>query len=155
MPSRPPRRYGPQSRPFRLGCALLIGAAVWGVGALSNLGRPPSPTFAGDVCWIRNDRSGLEPLSQVENLETCGARLEVMYLRGRKPVQGAYGGMILFVDANGIDAAAPNGPRAPLLTQNSRREIDADILKLIALEQEKRQPPPQGVWAAPVAPPRV
>ena len=153
MSFKPPGRYGPQSTPFKLGCALMIGAAVWGVGALSKLGAPPSPTFARDVCWIRADKAGLAPLDQVENLETCGARLEVIYLRGRKPVQGAYGGMLLFVDASGIDAAAPNGPRSRLLTQNSRREIDADILKLIALQQATREPPPQGVWATPVAPP--
>ncbi len=149
MPPRAIRRHATDSTAFRMGCALLIGASIWGLGALYEMGRPPSPTFAGDTCWIGADRSGLSPLDEVENLETCGARLEVMYLRGHKPVQGAYGGMLIYVDAHGIDAAAPNGPRGPLITQKDRREIDADIVKLIALQQLKREPLPEGVWAAP------
>jgi hypothetical protein len=82
------------------------------------------------VCWIEPAAGRFQPLDRVDNLETCGARLEVVRLRRGRPVVGAYGGVYVLVDADAIDAQAPDGPRTRLFDPSTRRALDADIDRL-------------------------
>lgn len=109
---------------------LLICCAI-GLAAVLLLHRgPKAPPSDIGVCWIERGQAGFVPLDHVDNLETCGARLEVVYLRQGRPVRGAYGGIYVFVDASAITAAAPNGPPARLIEPAMRPVLDADIRRL-------------------------
>jgi hypothetical protein len=121
---------------------LLLGACVIGLTGLLLLhkGPKPPPSDAG-VCWVERGPANFAPLDHVDNLETCGARLEVVYLRQGRPVRGAYGGINVSVDASAIVAAAPNGPPVRLIEPAPRREIDADIRRLLAANGEATSPP--------------
>ena len=126
----------------------LIGCVI-GVAALPLLhrGPKPPPSDAG-VCWIERAPAGFVPLDNVDNLQTCGARLEVVYLRQGRPVRGAYGGIHVSVDASAIEAQASNGPPANLIGAVPRRVLDAEIRRLLAANGESISPP------APAARPR-
>ena len=107
--------------------ALLFLATCWPL-ALGACGQNPQPPFQAGVCFIDNGGGRYRPLDDgIDNLETCGARLEVVYLDRRRPVVGAFGGMYVLVDGGAIDSQAPNGPRAPLIDPGHRRQVDADI----------------------------
>ncbi len=85
------------------------------------------------VCYIASGSRQFVPIDRdIANLETCAARLEVMYLRERRPVTGLYGGVYVLIDGSHIDAKAPDGPRTRLLSDESRQHIDADIGLLLA-----------------------
>jgi hypothetical protein len=114
------------------GCA--IGLA--GLLLLLHRGPKPPPSDAG-VCWVERVPTGFVPLDHVDNLETCGARLEVVYLRQGRPVRGAYGGINVSVDASAIIAMAPNGPAASLIGPIPRRELDAGIRRLMEANGER------------------
>ena len=99
--------------------------------ALNACGQNLQPPFQVGVCFIDSGGGRYRPLDDgIENSETCGARLEVVYLDTHRPVVGAYGGMYVMVDRASIDEQAPNGPKAPLIGPRDRRQIDADIRML-------------------------
>jgi hypothetical protein len=117
-------------------------AAVGAFGLLALAGCDEGRASRGEgLCWIAQGR-GRERLLAVEipNLETCGARLEVIHLEERRTVTGSYGGVGILVDDGGIFARAPNGPSALLFDPASRRVLDHDILKLLALRQRASGP---------------
>jgi hypothetical protein len=127
----------------------LVGCAVGLAGLLFLHQSPKPPPSDAGVCWVERPPAGFVPLDNVDNLETCGARLEVVYLRRGRPVRGAYGGMNVSVDASAIMAAAPNGPPARLIEPAPRREIDADIRRLLAANGETTSPPAPGARPPP------
>ncbi len=108
--------------------------------ALGGCGQNPQPPFQAGVCWIDSGGGRYRPLDDgIDNLETCGAHLEVVYLDERRPVVGAFGGMYVLVDGGSIDSQAPNGPRAPLIDPGHRRQVDADI-RLLQQAQTRDMP---------------
>jgi hypothetical protein len=103
--------------------AVAIGAGFW---------RSSDPQAPRDpkVCWRFSTPAGAEPRfdrlsSDVQNLESCAARLEAQYLRTRRPVVGAYQGRFIFVNIDTI-ASSPHlkGNRWPVFLGNQRAEID-------------------------------
>lgn len=93
--------------------------------------RSQVSTFDGR-CWIRGPGETLTVLdAHVENIETCGARLEVRYLQTGAPVEGLFGGTEVFVNSKAIEAGTPWGHRARLLHQVDRERIDAAIRQLL------------------------
>ena len=119
---------------MRLGFVLGVAAVVV---ACARRIQPPSDV---GVCWILADGAFATLDPAVDNLETCGARLEVAYLRQRRPVTGAYGGVWVFVDAREIAAAAPHGVKARLLDPGARRRLDAAIGVLMHASGERLTP---------------
>ncbi len=110
---------------------VLLSLAAWLPLALGACGQNPQPPFQAGVCFIDDGGGRYRPLDDgIDNLETCGARLEVVFLDRRRPVVGAFGGMYVLVDGGSIDSQAPNGPRAPLIDPRHRRQVDADIRML-------------------------
>ena len=67
----------------------------------------------------------------MDGLESCGARLEAVYLQNGEPVSGGYNGMRLYADAQGIADAQANGPRQTLIAPWMRHQIDAEIRRLM------------------------
>jgi len=115
---------------MRMWRRLLIGCVIGLAGLLLLHKGPKAPPSDAGVCWVEQGHAGFVPLDRVDNLETCGARLEVVYLRQGRPVRGAYGGINVFVDASAIVAAAPGGPSARLIEPAMRPVLDADIRRL-------------------------
>ncbi|MEI9891023.1 MAG: hypothetical protein WDN45_11050 [Caulobacteraceae bacterium] len=119
-----------------LAIALAIGAAGLAAGATIRLGRtlpaaaPPAP------CMVF-EGGRLHPLDYVDSLETCGARLEALYLQDGQPAAGAYGGLRVFADAQGIDAASLHGPRKQLVSPFTREVMDYDIRRLLDARRRK------------------
>jgi hypothetical protein len=116
------------SRTLFLGVAAAIGAAFLAGGGLVLVGRTPPPPPRPEACLIAAP-SGLMPLDYVNSLETCGARLEAVYLEEHRPVAGAFGGVQVFADAQGIDAAALHGPRHSLISPLNRYRIDLVLVR--------------------------
>ncbi len=111
--------------------ALPIGITACLIGMIPIFGgKGPAPPTEHE-CWVASGPGQYKVLDWVENLETCGARLEVLFLRSGMPVSGTYGGIGVFVDTHGIEAAAPNEPRTTLLGPETRRQLDAAIQSLI------------------------
>jgi hypothetical protein len=113
---------------------ILLAALFGGSAVLLLAGRhAPTPPGAAGVCWIQSADGQLEPLDTgIANIETCAARLEVRYLQRGRPVTGAFGGVYVFVDRGAMAAAAPNGPREPLLRPADRARLDGAIRALLA-----------------------
>lgn len=116
--------------PLVLGLMIALAAGCLGLGGCHDAEGPPSD--AG-LCWIGTPRRGFRVLDgHSGNLETCGARLEVAYLRQRRPVEGAYGGVYIFIDDREIDAQAPNGPRERLFDPQTRAVMDRFLAELMS-----------------------
>jgi hypothetical protein len=107
-----------------------MGAVVVLAGMIPMFGGKPRAAQSEHECWVASSPSRYRVLDWVENLETCGARLEVLFLRSGQPVKGLYGGISVFVDAQSIRAAAPNGPQTSLIGPKSRRDLDQAIQTL-------------------------
>lgn len=121
------------------GFSPMHAAALGAVGLLA-LGGCDEGSAARDrgSCWITQGRVHERLLAvEIPNLETCGARLEAIRLEERRPVTGTYGGVGISADDGGIFAKAPNGPPALLFDPSTRRVLDRDILKLLALRQNR------------------
>lgn len=129
------RRTAP-SKARMLLIALAIGSAGLVAGETIRLGRtlPPPPPPA--PCLLL-DGPGYRALDYVDNLETCGARLEAVHLMEGRPVSGAFGGLKVFADDQGMDAAAGRGPRQRLVNAAARQTIDADIRRLLDARRRK------------------
>jgi hypothetical protein len=110
---------------------LPVLAIVGLIGMIPMFGDHPRRAVTHE-CWVPSGPNQFRVLDWVDNLETCGARLEVLFLRGGKPVSGAYGGVFVYVDADSIEAAADHQPRTTLLAGQTRRDPDAAIRTLIA-----------------------
>ena len=83
-------------------------------------------------CWIRGSDQTLVLLdSHVENIETCGARLEVRHLQTGAPIEGVFGGTEVFANSSAIEAATPWGHRVRLVRPADRERIDAAIRLLL------------------------
>ena len=103
--------------------------------------RPPAPVQAG-ICWFTSSTGRFVPLDQeVANIETCAARLEVVYLQKGQPVTGAYEGSYVFIDAKTIARAGSAGPPLPLIGPDDRQRIDADIRRLQAAKDAEAKGP--------------
>ena len=119
-----------------LAIALAIGSAGLVAGYTIHLGRtfpaaaPPAPCLVWDAGRLRT-------LDYVDSLETCGARLEVLYLQDGQPVTGAYAGMRVFADAEGIDTALLHGPRKQLVSRGTREFVDYHIKRLLEARRRK------------------
>ena len=119
----------------------MIARYVLSIAAIASLllasceSRPRQATFDGR-CWIRGGDGKLTVLdANVENLETCGARLAVRHIQQGKPVSGAFGGVDVFVDADAIEAGTPyGGHRILLISTADRKRIDVAIRRLMAAQ---------------------
>lgn len=81
------------------------------------------------MCWIDKGGGRMAVLdSGLENLETCGARLEAVRLIEGRPVRGAFGGVFVFADDTLIGASPRiDGPHIWLFSPQDRLRIDAAI----------------------------
>jgi hypothetical protein len=122
--------------------------AALSVTALTLVSAFPSPQRAplqpGLCSTVTTDASGRAVFNaiahDVDNLETCGARLEAVRILSNQPVFGAYQGVYVVVDEQGIDAQPTiNGPRRELISRGDRRRIDAAIEELIRRRAEERR----------------
>jgi hypothetical protein len=83
-------------------------------------------------CWIRGTDHALVLLdAYVENIETCGARLEVRHIQTGVPVTGAFGGTPVFANSNAIEAGTPWGYRTRLVSAADRDRIDTAIRRML------------------------
>jgi hypothetical protein len=123
------------SRPLRshtLWLAAPVALIVLVMGMIPMFGGMKPPPSVAHECWVASGPDRYRVLDMVDNLETCGARLEFIFLSEGKPAQGLYSGVSVFADARGVDAAPPHGPRTTLLGARTRRDLDAAIRTLVA-----------------------
>lgn len=70
--------------------------------------------------------------SGVWSLDDCAAQLEAFHLQGQSEVAGAFQGYFIFIDDRLVTSApSRNGFRYPIFQPSQRREIDADLRRLI------------------------
>jgi hypothetical protein len=122
--------------------------AVLSVTALTLVSAFPSPPRAllepglcSTVTTDANGRSVFNPIAEdVENLETCGARLEAVRILTSQPVFGAYQGVYVVVDDRTISVGATlEGPHRQLISRGDRSRIDAAIRELIRRRAQERR----------------
>ena len=112
----------------RSGLLVLVALTLW-LSACES--RPRTYAFDGR-CWIRGADGKLAIIdAHVENIETCGARLEVRHLQTGAPVAGAFGGTAVFANSKAIEAATPWGHRIRLVSQADRMILDDAIRRLL------------------------
>lgn len=129
----------PEARPdVFLSVLVAVTGAFFAIGHMHLLGSTPRPAPPPSPCLVQAT-AGFELLDRVDSLENCGARLEAIYLENDEPVVGAYGGLRVFADAQGIDAAAPHGPRQTLITPQMRAYVDQTLRTLMAMRDERPQ----------------
>ncbi len=119
--------------------AVCLSGAILGICHTPQTPFRPWAPVQGGVCWIVNERGGFAPLDwEVENLQTCAARLEVVYLQRGRTVVGAFQGVYVYIDATMIAQAGRYGRPSQLIGPADRRKIDEDIrLLLEARAREK------------------
>jgi hypothetical protein len=105
---------------------------------------PLEPGLCSTVTTDAQGRSVFNPIAvDVENLETCGARLEAVRILTSQPVFGAYQGVYVVVDERAISVGTTlEGPHRELISRGDRSRIDAAIHELIrrrAQEQRRDQ----------------
>lgn len=128
---------GPRvSRLVFFGVAIAVALAFLRVGQRLELGTTLGPPPPPAPCLL-SAPTGFVLLDRVDSLESCGARLEAVYLQGGQPVAGAYGGLRLFADAQGIDTALEHGPRETLITPAMRIDVDATLRELMARRDQR------------------
>jgi hypothetical protein len=110
--------------------ALVVTLAFYGIARKPILGGVPRPAPPPSPC-LMSGPSGLAPLGSVDSLENCGVQLEAIHIEDGGPVTGAYGGLRLFADDDGIDTAQPHGPRSRLIAPWLRVQVDTEIRRLI------------------------
>jgi hypothetical protein len=123
-------------------------AAALGVTAVTLVSAFPSPQRApvhpGLCSTMTTDAKGhavFNAIAQdVDNLETCGARLEAVRILSNQPVFGAYQGIYLVVDEEAISAGPTlDGPHRELISRGDRSRIDAAINELIRQRAQERE----------------
>lgn len=118
-----------------------VAAAIATLMSVAKIGAHRSILPKTSMCWMTGDKGALAPLRAEENLESCGALLEAVYIREHQPVSGGFGGVGVLVNDSGIYTAAPGGPRVPLIDANARRRIDDDIVRLMVADGERPSGP--------------
>ena len=112
--------------------ALCLSGAIFGICHNPQTPFRPWAPVQGGVCWIATEQGRFAPLDwEVENLQTCGARLEVVYLVENRPVVGAFQGVYVYVDRTMIAQAGRYGTPSQLIGPADRRKIDDDIRLLL------------------------
>ena len=123
-----------------LSAVLAVVATALAVGFPASQRAPVEP----GLCWTIDGQSEhaatFRQLDRnIENAETCGARLEAVRLMQGTDVSGAYQGVYLFADEDGLSIAPSlDGPRRELLSQKDRERVDAAIAELMR-ERARRQ----------------
>lgn len=92
-----------------------------------------APVEPGLCSKLTADGEGFTAVGRdIENLETCGARLEAVRLMTEEPVAGAFEGVYVFADEGGITVGPTlDGPHRELISAADRIRIDAAINELI------------------------
>jgi hypothetical protein len=117
----------------RFNRALAVAICAMALGACDELA---APTQRG-VCWRLSEataqKSSFQRVSShVWSLDDCAAQLEAFHLQGAPRVEGAFQGYFIFVDDRLVTSApSQNGFRYPIFQPSQRREIDADLRRLI------------------------
>lgn len=117
----------------RFNPALAVAICAIALGACDELAAPTQP----GVCWRLQDatprKSSFQRISShVWSLDDCAAQLEAFHLQGAPRVEGAFQGYFIFVDDRLVTSApSQNGFRYPIFQPSQRREIDADLRRLI------------------------
>jgi hypothetical protein len=112
--------------------AIVVLAAL----ALAACDDLAAPTTRG-VCWRLIAPPSRKPRFQqvasgVWSLDDCAVELESFHLLGAAQVEGAFQGYFIFVDSRLVTSApSRNGFRYPIFQPSQRREIDADLRRLI------------------------
>lgn len=126
-----------------------MGARTWAILATVALAAAAcqqameAPTTPG-VCWRQaptmNGRLGLKPFAtNVENLETCAAKLEGLHLSHGQPQVGGFQGRFIYVTDQDITVAANDkAQRYRVFTPQQRAKVDEGYRTLKAREQEGR-----------------
>jgi hypothetical protein len=119
---------------------LSLGTAL----ALCACDRPvTAPTRTG-VCWFMVEGLNGEPdfkpfATNIENLESCAARLEGAYVKSGHPVRGAFQGRFIFVDEADVTAGPRlRGQHYRVFTPQQRAQIRANLLTLRERERMGR-----------------
>jgi hypothetical protein len=87
------------------GVAIVVGAAVVFSGAMRSTAAPDDRGICFRMIGGEAKRSYVQLAKNVENLETCAAHLERLFLQAGGRVDGAYQGRFIFVDAGSIRSA--------------------------------------------------
>ncbi len=117
----------------RFGQALAFALCAIALGACDDLVAPGQR----GVCWRLVGAPAQKPQFQaiasgVWSLDDCAAELEAFHLQGALRVEGAFQGYFIFVDDKLVTSApSQNGFRYPIFQPSQRREIDADLRRLI------------------------
>ncbi len=117
----------------------VAGAVLAVIGGALVVGLPASQRAPSDpgLCWtvtaLPHAKAKFTPLDQnIDNAETCGARLEAVRMLQGGPVSGAFGGAYLFADDEGITIAPTlEGPRRELISAKDRQRVDMVLAELI------------------------
>ena len=129
-------RKQPGGRALFCGVAVAVALVFLRVGNVLELGATLGPPPPPAPCLL-SAPTGFVLLDRVDNLESCGARLEAVYLENGVPVTGAYGGIQVFVDGRGVDAVFDHGPRQTLIPPQMRAYVDATLRELMAKRDEQ------------------
>jgi hypothetical protein len=117
-------------------------AAVLGITAVAIVAAFPAaqraPVEPGVCSRLSEDGEEFTVVGRdIENLETCGARLEAVRLLTDQPVSGAFQGVYVFADETGIRVGPTlDGPHRELISAADRARIDAAINELIRRRAE-------------------
>lgn len=123
--------------------AAWLAAACVGGACSPFPGDTPDPD-AG-ICWRVRASPGPAPVREVlerdvDNLQTCAARLEAVRMMGGGAVEGAFEGRSIFVNAAEItQSPSRSGTRYPVFDAGQRREVQDAIRRLLEHRDE-----PQG-----------
>jgi hypothetical protein len=117
--------------------ALAVAVIFLNIGGKPLLGGIPRPPPPPAPCLLSGP-GGLKPLGYTDSLENCGVQLEAVWLQDGEPVTGAYNGLRLFVDDQGIDTAQWRGPRERLIAPWMRLQIDNELHRLMRLREGQR-----------------
>lgn len=95
------------------------------------------------VCWRvtgQTPKVQFAALSRDDaNMETCAAHLEAIWKATHRPVIGAYAGVFIFIDREGVRSGNDlEGAQYPLLTPEGRTQIDQAIDALNAVKPKTK-----------------
>ncbi len=126
--------------------AACLAAACVG-GACSPFPGGEAAPDAG-ICWRVRASPGQAPVREVlerdvDNLQTCAARLEAVRMMGGGAVEGAFEGRSIFVsEAEITQSPARNGTRYPVFDAEQRRAVQDAIRRLLERRDNPQEIPP-------------